>query len=136
MKHPIKKISKRRKLVLPTVFLIIILSVVGLNVLGKLSFDLNLNFLGDNKMASPESNSSQNSVLQDQLGKYGLSAKDLKISEDMAEANVSGVKVLFNLEGDVQEQVVSLQFILSRAKMDGKLPKVIDLRFAKPVVSY
>ena len=136
MKHQIKKPSKKRKLVLPMIFLFMILLIVGLNSLGKLSFDPDLNILGDNKMASPEVKSSQSSVLQDQLNQYGLIAKDFNISEDMAVGNISGSQVFFNLKGDVTEQVVSLQFILSRAKMDGKMPHVIDLRFARPVVSY
>lgn len=37
---------------------------------------------------------------------------------------------------DYSEQLDSLQLILSRSKIEGKLPKKIDLRFGKPVVIY
>lgn len=136
MKHVVKKAPKRRKLILPVIFLIFILSIVGLKSLGKLSFDLDLSLLTGNKMVSPEVKSSQVSILQDQLSKYDLAAKEIKISKDAVEFKVSGVRILFNPKGDIPEQVVSLQFILSRAKMEGKIPHNVDLRFAKPVVSY
>jgi len=42
--------------------------------------------------------------------------------------------VLFNLENDVDSQLDSLQLILSRAKIEGKTVKKIDLRFDKPVI--
>ena len=42
--------------------------------------------------------------------------------------------VLFNLENDVDFQLDSLQLILSRAKIEGKTVKKIDLRFDKPVI--
>lgn len=45
-----------------------------------------------------------------------------------------GIKVLFSLEKDLQAQLDSLQFILNRAKIDGKKLKQVDLRFDKPVI--
>ena len=42
--------------------------------------------------------------------------------------------VLFNGEKDVNFQLDSLQLILSRAKIEGKTIKKIDLRFDKPVI--
>jgi uncharacterized protein YcfL len=44
------------------------------------------------------------------------------------------ILVLFNLENDIDFQLDSLQLILSRAKIEGKTIKKIDLRFDKPVI--
>jgi len=48
----------------------------------------------------------------------------------------SGEEVIFSLRKEIQVQVDSLQFILSRSKIEGKGIKKIDLRFDKPVVNY
>jgi len=42
--------------------------------------------------------------------------------------------ILFNSEKDMENQLDSLQLILSRAKIEGKTIKKIDLRFDKPVI--
>ena len=42
--------------------------------------------------------------------------------------------ILFNLNKDTEEQLDSLQLILSRSKIEGKQIKKIDLRFDKPVI--
>jgi len=47
-----------------------------------------------------------------------------------------GEEVVFSLKKEIQIQVDSLQFILSRSKIEGKGVKRIDLRFDKPVVNY
>ena len=44
--------------------------------------------------------------------------------------------VVFDLEGEAEKQLGSLQFILRRAKIEGRLPVVIDLRFLQPVLKY
>jgi cell division septal protein FtsQ len=51
---------------------------------------------------------------------------DLK---DNTTASISGSKSLTS-------QVGSLQFILRQSKIEGRLPKSIDLRFSKPIVKY
>ena len=45
------------------------------------------------------------------------------------------ILVLFNGEKDLESQLDSLQLILSRAKIEGKSIKKIDLRFDKPVIN-
>jgi len=47
-----------------------------------------------------------------------------------------GEEVVFSLRKEIQIQVDSLQFILSRSKIEGRNIKKIDLRFDKPVVNY
>ncbi len=46
------------------------------------------------------------------------------------------VLVLFNLTKEIENQLDSLQLILSRSKIEGKQIKKIDLRFDKPVIGY
>lgn len=47
-----------------------------------------------------------------------------------------GLLVIFPLSKDPQVLVGALQLILSRSRIEGKLPKVIDLRYIKPVLTY
>lgn len=42
----------------------------------------------------------------------------------------------FSLDADVEARVGALQLILSRIRMDEKLPKTIDLRYSKPILKY
>lgn len=46
------------------------------------------------------------------------------------------VVVLFSLKKEAEIQLDSLQLIFSRAKIEGKTTRQIDLRFDKPVVKY
>lgn len=48
----------------------------------------------------------------------------------------SGTLVSLDGAGDLTRQVSALQLILSQAKIEGRLPKTIDLRFSKPVVTF
>jgi len=48
----------------------------------------------------------------------------------------SGEEAVFSLKKEIQAQVDSLQFILSRSKIGERKIKKIDLRFDKPVVNY
>ena len=44
-------------------------------------------------------------------------------------------KVTFSAKKDIMTQISSLQFILSRLTMEGKLFSQLDLRFEKPVIT-
>lgn len=48
----------------------------------------------------------------------------------------SNQKIVFALDRDLFEQLGSLQLILQKAKIDEKMPEVIDLRFDRPVIVY
>lgn len=127
---------RRRKLFLPLFIIFLILLGLGVNQLRQLNFDLSLLWSGREKIASPLPPLSQEGKLEEILNKYGLKSLDFKIDGQEAVAKISEVQVFFNLEKEIESQVLSLQFILSRAKIEGRLPKVVDLRFDKPVVSY
>lgn len=60
-----------------------------------------------------------------------------QISGQTLIATFSGrTTVVFDLEKETEKQLASLQFILRRAKIEGRLPAVIDLRFLQPVLKY
>lgn len=53
------------------------------------------------------------------------------------EATLSGnLYIILNKDEDIPRQVASLQYILNRSKIEGKIPSIIDLRFDKPVLKY
>jgi len=80
---------------------------------------------------------SQEEKLERKLSEVGLLTKDLVSREDAIVVLLStGEKVFFSPKGDFSTQVTSLQFILSRTKIEGRRPKSIDLRFEKPVLEY
>jgi hypothetical protein len=45
-------------------------------------------------------------------------------------------KVIFSSQKSVKFQVASLQLILSRSRIEGKIPIKVDFRFDKPILSY
>ena len=47
-----------------------------------------------------------------------------------------GVIASLSAKKEIYSQVDSLQFILRQSKIEGELPRFIDLRFDKPVVKY
>jgi hypothetical protein len=72
------------------------------------------------------------------LPEKGIEIKTALIEKekDKMEIRASGWSALFSLNKDGKTQVDSLQLILSRAKIEGTLPGLIDLRFEKPVISF
>lgn len=52
-----------------------------------------------------------------------------------ATITASDWQALFSLQKELAPQVDSLQLILSKAKIEGEIPRVIDLRFEKPIIT-
>ena len=67
------------------------------------------------------------------IKKSKLDKTDLWVTISQGSTNVDAI---FNVENDPQVQVGALQLILEKAKMDNKIPGVIDLRFKNPVLKY
>lgn len=65
---------------------------------------------------------------------FGGSSK-MKLSSNQLLVKM-GQKIVFSLEKDHLRQLASLQLILQKAKIDGRMIDFIDLRFDKPVVIY
>ena len=48
----------------------------------------------------------------------------------------NSVTVRLDAGGDLDQESSALQLILTQAKIDGRYPKTVDLRYAKPVVTF
>jgi len=74
-------------------------------------------------------------VLSTKLWEMGIEIKSQKIID--TSLYIDGPqRIIFLLEKDVSEQVIPLQLILQKAKIDSRSIEKIDLRFDKPVVVY
>lgn len=73
----------------------------------------------------------------EELRKAGFEVESLSIeSADTIHVSLSGgTTVVFKTE-EIIKQVSSLQVLLSRFKIEGRIPQKIDLRFEKPVVVF
>lgn len=70
------------------------------------------------------------------LNQYSLSFERIKIkNQDDLVLFLPETEVFLPTE-KLAQQIASLQMIINRAKIEGKLPVKIDLRFKKPVVKY
>lgn len=59
------------------------------------------------------------------------------ISGRDATIQLSGnIQVILNTEANLNQAISALQLITTQAKIEGRLPRVVDLRFPKPVVTY
>ncbi len=69
---------------------------------------------------------------------FGINVQKSWISDDFFIINpdISNPKLIFNLNGDINIQLASLQLILAEAKIDLMELKFIDLRFDKPIVKF
>ncbi|MDP3888836.1 MAG: hypothetical protein Q8Q24_02215 [bacterium] len=132
--NPRKKSSLKRKFFLPLFLILFILAVLGFNWIRNMNFGFNLNLT--DKIVSPLPSLTRETALAQKLEEYGIAAKNLQVLGDSITATISGATTYFNQKEDILKQVVSLQYIISRAKIEGKIPKVIDLRFDKPIVSF
>ncbi len=88
------------------------------------------------RITTPLPEKSWRDSLEEKLKEKGLAVESMEFRHSELVASVSGTTAIFNLKGEINEQILSLQLILSRTKIEGKVPKLIDLRFNKPVISY
>ena len=64
-------------------------------------------------------------------------ATSISIQASTYQATLTGgTTVTFDPTGDLTAQSQALQLIIAKAKIDGKLPRSVDLRFPKPVVTF
>lgn len=127
---------RRRKFILP--FLIISVILIALLIKGVRDVEISLPWISGEvkEIASPLPVLGSEAKFIEIFKKNGLTVSHLQISGDEVVAEVSGTEIRLNLDDQIEKQVVSLQLILSRAKIENKLPKKVDLRFDRPVVSY
>jgi len=75
--------------------------------------------------------------LKEELKLRSFEIKQFK-HEDVGSVEVElndGLLVYFSSQSEINKQLDSLQLILQRAKIEGRLITTIDLRFDKPVVN-
>lgn len=130
------KPARQRKFILALFFLFLILAFFLVKRLASWQWDLRLEWPPSQGIASPLPLQNPENFLLEKLNEYNLKPESLKKEGEEIVASIAGILVFFNLKEDLTTQVVSLQLILSRAKIEGRAPRLIDLRFSKPVVSY
>lgn len=67
--------------------------------------------------------------------KYEINISEAEVS-DQDFLILNSQKVAFSLKKDILKQLVSLQLILQKAKIDESMIETVDLRFDKPVVKF
>ncbi len=83
---------------------------------------------------SPEDGNKQ--MLQNLLKQNKIEFTNIQVASDasyLVQIDGNGV-VIFSPTRDIKKQISSLQFILSRLTMEGKLFSKLDLRFDKPTI--
>ncbi len=88
-------------------------------------------------MVKPLSSPSDEGRLGTLLQTAGFEVYSVNPLGNSIEVSMAGnLNVIFSKEKDYTGQIASLQFILERSKIEGKIPSKIDLRFSKPVLTY
>lgn len=59
-----------------------------------------------------------------------------QLGDDFLTVKVGETEVRYSLERDAKVSVGALQLIMTRSRIDGKLPKTADLRYSNPVLAY
>jgi hypothetical protein len=75
--------------------------------------------------------------LKTSLAKQHLEVEKIVIEQNIYKITIkNGPELLLSTKKDLNDQISSLQFILSRLTMEGKRVKSLDIRFDKPVVIF
>lgn len=125
---------KIKKLVFACLLILFLVGLGGWGVVKRV--DLSLDF-SPQPLIEPLGAPSKEEELTKKLAEVGLVPESLIFDKEEVVASFSaGPTVLFSASKDLRGQVASLQFILSRTKIEGKIPLKIDLRFEKPILKY
>lgn len=133
------KIKKSQKRVKTAFFLLVVLLIIStFGFLVRIYRQVEFPPFGEEKILKPISGggSAENELAQE-FKKADLRIISVSITgEKEIEASISGgTKVIFKTE-EIGQQVSSLQLMLTRFKIEGRIPKKIDLRFEKPIVVF
>ncbi|MDP3998552.1 MAG: hypothetical protein Q8P89_02960 [bacterium] len=134
-KRKIKSGKKRIKTAFIFILFLLFLSAGGFLV--RIYRQGDLFFFREEKILSPVVGKTPERELAEELRKTDIRVIYLSInSTSSLEASLSGgIKVIFKT-GDFAQQVSSLQAMLARFKIEGRIPQKIDLRFEKPIVVF
>lgn len=140
---PVKS-KQERKISFSLVFTLILLLLMGFGWLVKNKTFLRLRTLrlGNRGLVKPVGEEGIEKQFENQIKDFAFREGLVLLTQSVVEKRTAiatfsgGLTCFFNLEKEVHLQFASLQFILWRAKIEGKNLKTIDLRFDKPVVRY
>lgn len=126
--------NNKRKFILPLILISFLVSLLLVKFVKGLNLEL---FLPVRRIINPSVEPTEEEKLRRLFGQFGLKLDGLTLGENEHVATLSGnTTVLFSSKKNLKSQVASLQFIISRSKIEGKIPSKIDLRFEKPVAVY
>lgn len=74
-------------------------------------------------------------ILEVTAGKFNVLTINFK-GRDVRIQLSSGSEVIVDSSGDLVQMRETLQLILAQAKIEGRIPRQIDLRYSKPIVNY
>lgn len=132
------KVQKSRKRIkIAILFVLVILFVSTLGFLVRTHRQYGLIFFQQEKITTPLVGKIPEQELAEELKKADFRVISLSIiGEKVIEASISGgIKIIFKTE-EIEKQISSLQLILPRFKIEGRIPKKIDLRFEKPIIIF
>ena len=131
-----KQNSSKKKILFIVLFLVVLFSVVFAFISFMSRFDIG-SYFAKKDMANPLPVFSTEENLKKTFNLVGYEIKELSDFDTYYEATLSSrLVVIIGKDKDFSSQVASLQFILNRSKIEGKIPTKIDLRFDKPVLKY
>lgn len=137
-KHKEEKEGKKRFRIGLLVILILAIVIFGGLAKSHLSIQgLKEAFWQERKIVRPIPEKNLENELVENLQESGIEIVSLGAArEDQIESSISGgIRVIFPTK-NLREKIASLQLMLQRFKIEGRLPKSIDLRFEKPVVKF
>lgn len=134
-KKQIKKERKRLKVAIILLFVLLFAAVLG--VAKNIDWSEITPFTPI-KLIRPIPEKGIEAELKENLQKMDIEVFDgPKLLGKDLEASISGgIIVLFTTQKDFKDQIASLQLMIERFKIEGKLPKKVDLRFEKTVVTF
>ena len=80
---------------------------------------------------------SREEKFEEKLRQYDFEIKEVLFENNYIQITLGDKTIIFfSLNKDLTSQVASLQFVLSRNKIEGRKPSIIDLRFEKPILKF
>ena len=130
-----KKSAKRVKAAIVFLLMLFIISASGFLIRVYRQSDFTI--FGDQKILRPILGDSAELELAKEFKRADIRVVSLSIiGRKEIEASISGGTKVFLRTEKIAQQVSSLQAILTRFKIEGRIPKKIDLRFEKPTVVF
>lgn len=136
--HDLKKYQGKKRLKLAFFIIVVFLLLFFLSQVKKIfNLSLSVNLKKEPKnIVKPINDSLLESKIKEELVRFNLKIKSLVIvnEEDSEIVLDNNIRVLLNNQENLKYQLTSLQLILDRFRIEGRLLKKIDLRFKNPVI--